>query len=176
MESGGIIKEARLALSYLFGVLITGIFFACRIQSMFRSHLWLKSKASMASSRQRFAGTADSLAKAIASAATCPTWLRYTEDMKGKSNVPVIKKHRSFILKLRAVQENLCFTKKQVEKSLQDILTAKADGWDLKTSEHTDWKVTTAMRIRVMCRHVYVAMKKTSTAEVGPRDLRRARQ
>ncbi len=94
----------------------------------------------MASGRQRFAGTSDSLTDAIADAATCPTWLRYSEDMKGKSNVPVIKKHRNFIVKLRAVQDNLCFTQKQVEKSLAQILMTKADGWDLKTSEHTDWK------------------------------------
>ena len=73
----------------------------------------------------------------------------------------VIIKHKSLLLQLKAHQENLSFSQRQMKQVLMDIATDKKE-WRLSDAEMSDFAQKTALRIRGMCRHFSQAIAKKS--------------
>lgn len=108
----------------------------------------------MAASRQRYTGEHADLVRALAPSCTSPGWMVYEPDVKSKLSVPLIKKYGDLLRRLEGIQENLSFTKVQMEAALQTILEDDSKRWRIKPEDAKPWVVSTAAQIRCLCRHV----------------------
>jgi hypothetical protein len=119
--------------------------------------------------RSVYKGTAADVAKAVSPFVDKPCWLKYGEVM-GKCRVEPGKllPHVRLLASLHRLQTNLSFPQGVTAEVMQINFEQSCEQWgtsDWDAAKITDWTMTMAKRIRVMCRHVmqtYLRNPKTS--------------
>ena len=110
--------------------------------------------------RPRYEGDAETLAAAILPSTTNAGWLHYSTEMKDKIDVARIRTHAALIQRLYLLQQNLSFTKTQVEAAMEIVLLQSH--FRLADKHSASWVKVTALRMRAMCRHVSNTRKRPS--------------
>ena len=90
------------------------------------------------------------------------SWLKYPHEKDAPSDPQRIIKHSAFIGRLHDVASNLSFSKTVVETALSGILLKRLEDktWTMSEADASNWTVTMAARIRLMCRHTQQAILK----------------
>lgn len=107
------------------------------------------------------------IAAAVAPFATAPDWLKYTEDMAGKSLPNKILPHKEMWIAIAAVHETLAFTPKQAETIMLCVARNHSSLWtrELNDEELKDFRQRMGKRLRKMARDIRQALvKKTGWA------------
>ena len=104
----------------------------------------------------------DVLAGILESEITSISWLKYPHEKDAPSDPQRIIKHSALIGRLHDVASNLSFSKTVVEAALSGILQKRLEDktWTMSEAEASNWTVTMAARIRLMCRHTQQAILK----------------
>lgn len=91
-----------------------------------------------------------------------PDFLVYPNNMmKGKLDRHVIVAKAAMLKAIQTVQSNFCFTQRAVEEALHAIQVAHPE-WKLQSKEASHWQGEMAKRVRTLCCHVAVLIRRKS--------------
>ena len=118
-------------------------------------------------SRNRFCGDVDALAAQVSAIAVAKgrsfcKWPDESETLgEAALHVDKVEPEHDLLLVLKRAQDNLCFSRKQVETVVEKVITESK--WKLAAADKEDMIKIMARRIRNMCRAVHQAELKSSS-------------